>query len=39
MPSGRDGLYRISGDDDLIVVAAGRGSLNEIFAARPDESP
>jgi 2-polyprenyl-6-methoxyphenol hydroxylase-like FAD-dependent oxidoreductase len=30
---------RISADHDLIVVAAGRGSLSEIFARRPDKSP
>jgi hypothetical protein len=32
-------LDRISADHDLIVVAAGRGSLSEMFARRHDKSP
>jgi len=34
-----DDIERVSNDHDLMVVAAGRGAMGELFPRRPDKSP
>ncbi len=38
-PVAADDVERLSGNHDLMVIAAGRASLTELFPRRPEKSP